>query len=67
MSRRLSQEEFENKVKQMYGNDYEVIGKYINKRSQIELIHKCGYTFSPYAGGFCKGKLNVQCVTNQQN
>ena len=31
MSRRLSQEEFENKVKQMYGDDYEVIGKYITK------------------------------------
>lgn len=78
MSRRLSQEEFENKVKQMYGDDYEVIGKYINKRSQIELIHKCGYTFSPYAGGFLQGKikcpmcnqstkLNTEIVKNKIN
>lgn len=41
----LSQEEFIEKVKLKYGDDYIVLGNYINNREKVLIKHKCGLEF----------------------
>lgn len=41
-SRRKTQEEFENEVAEMYGDEYIVIGQYINCKTRLKIKHNCG-------------------------
>lgn len=46
MPKRLTQEEFEQRVLEKLGTDYKVLGQYKNKDTKIEMIHYvCGNTF----------------------
>ena len=40
MSRRLSQEEFIQRVKEIYNDEFEVIDNYINSKTKIRFRHK---------------------------
>lgn len=41
----LTQENFVDKVRLKYGNDYIVLGEYINNKTKILIKHKCGEEF----------------------
>ena len=45
MSRNLTQDEYEEKVFDKHGDDFKIIGIYINGRTKIKVRHKCGYEF----------------------
>lgn len=45
MSKQLTTDDFKNKMYVQHGNDFEVIGKYINARTKIRVKHKCGFDF----------------------
>lgn len=52
---KLTQEEFENRVKELVGNEYLVVGKYTNTDNDVLLKHnidECGYTYQVRAGNF---------------
>ena len=46
MSKKFTTEEFKRKMFNQHGNDYEVLGEYINGRTKILIRHKCGYEFT---------------------
>lgn len=44
MAKRKTHEEFVEQLKKMYGNEYEILGEYLNDRTKILVRHnKCGY------------------------
>ncbi|WP_260989051.1 DUF2726 domain-containing protein [Bacillus sp. DE0042] len=43
--RRISHEEFIDRVKTVQGDSFEIIGKYVNRRTKIEVKHKCGFVY----------------------
>jgi hypothetical protein len=46
MPRRMTQEEFEERVLESLGSDYKVLGQYINKDTKILMKHyACGNVF----------------------
>lgn len=67
MPRRLTQEEFEERVFNKLGPDYKVLGKYINKETKIEIKHYlCGNTFLKRPGDIMmKGSGCPYCNGNQ--
>lgn len=43
---RMSQENFAKRMQQKHGNEYEILGKYINAKTKIKFLHRnCGRTF----------------------
>lgn len=56
-NKRLSQEEFVEKVKSIYFDEYEVIGQYITGRDKISIKHNCGCIFNPVAKSFLNKKV----------
>ncbi|MCF0124723.1 MAG: hypothetical protein HUJ68_03025 [Clostridia bacterium] len=46
MPRRKTQQEFEEEVLIKLGKDYKVLGKYVNNKTKVEMIHYvCGNVF----------------------
>ena len=49
ISQTKTHEEFVKEIKEKYGNEYEVLGKYINRKTKILVRHNCGKCkFSKY-------------------
>jgi ribulose bisphosphate carboxylase small subunit len=45
-NKKLSTEQFKKEIKEKLGDEYKVIGEYVNNKTKIELLHKkCGKTF----------------------
>lgn len=60
--RRLSQSDYEAKVKAQVGDEYTVIGKYINMRTKIKMKHnKCGHIYEVRAESFLGGDRCPYC------
>ena len=61
-----TQEQFEEEVRQLGENEYEVIGTYINNRTKIEIKHKkCGYIYEVLPSAFLQGKRCPKCARNK--
>lgn len=55
-------ETFKEKVKEMYGNEYEVLGNYIDSQTKIKMKHiKCNYTYEVKPNNFINGRQCPNC------
>jgi len=55
-------EEFVREVFDLVGDEYEVLGKYINAKTSVQMQHnKCGYVFEMRAGTFISGARCPKC------
>ena len=52
---------FVQEVHQKHGDDYEVLGKYINSRTKITVRHKCGHTFETLPSNLLFAKNGKGC------
>jgi very-short-patch-repair endonuclease len=69
---KLSQEQFEERFYDEFGNDYEVIGNYLNNRTPVEIKHNCGCEFTIIPSNafgrkqcncpVCYSKMNHHCI-----
>lgn len=60
-------EEFIREIKNKYGNEYEILGKYINAHSKILVRHnECGHEWSVRPASFLRGSGCPLCAGNQQ-
>lgn len=59
--KKLTQEQFENKVKEHHGSDIKILGKYINKRTKIKAYHSCGYIWEVSPDSLMSGHGCPQC------
>lgn len=56
ISIQLTHEEYERKIQKVHGDEYNILGKYKNSRSNIKVKHiKCGKTFYPNARNLARG------------
>jgi DNA-directed RNA polymerase subunit RPC12/RpoP len=56
-------ESFKNKVQNQVGNEYEVLGEYINSRTKIKMKHnKCGHEWEVFPSVFNNGKRCPKCA-----
>ena len=59
---RDTQEEFENKVKELVKNEYSVLGKYNNQSTKILIRHnKCGHEWKVAPNAFLRGSRCPKC------
>lgn len=57
MAKKFTDNIFRNKVKEIYGEEYEVIGKYTGNKNNIEIKHNvCGKSYFPKPNDFLRGK-----------
>ena len=62
MSKKLTQEEFVQKVNEKYNSKYEVVGEYINAKTPIKIKHKsCGIVFERTPNSITSKGKNVFC------
>ena len=57
----LSQEDFERKVKEKYGDDYIILSKYTGLKNKIKVRHKCGNIFEIIAESLLYENKNGGC------
>lgn len=63
---RKSQEQFENDVKNLKGDEYSVMGEYIDSKTKIKMLHnKCGRDFNIFPSWFLQGYGCTHC-TNEE-
>lgn len=68
MPRRKTHEEFTKEVFELVGDEYEVIGEYKNKRTNIKMKHSiCGKTYEVLTESFLKGKRCSFCSMSQKD
>lgn len=59
----ISQEEFENKVKDIHKDNIKIIGKYRGYKEKVKIQHTpCGRIFDTYAGDLLQGKSCRYCA-----
>ncbi|PGW27102.1 hypothetical protein [Bacillus cereus] len=64
-SKRLTTEQFKEKVYKLVGEEYEVLGEYQNNNKKIKMRHnKCDREYNVYPSNFLSGKRCVECVGN---
>jgi len=62
MTRRKTHEEFVSEVKALVGDEYTVLGTYVNKRTKIDIHHEgCGKTNPVTPDGFLSGSRCPNC------
>lgn len=60
--RKLSHEEFCQRVKEVHGDEYDVLGRYVNRRTKITVRHnKCGTIWDVSPWPFTKGHGCPKC------
>ena len=60
--KRLSHKEFIQRTRQQHGDDIEILGEYINKRTKILVRHVCGYTWQTNPATLWKGHGCPKCA-----
>lgn len=66
---RLSQEDFSKKVFDIYGNDYIIIGEYVNSLTKIRVRHNsltCNHEWDTSSSNFFKGNGCPKCGCKRQ-
>ncbi|MCC4389143.1 PDDEXK family nuclease [Limosilactobacillus reuteri] len=62
MPKRLSHQEYCEKIKRILGDDYRVVDKFVNTRTPITILHnKCGQKLTKKAGSFLEGHGCAYC------
>lgn len=62
MAKKKTTEEFKKEVYDKVGNEYEVLGEYINSSTHIKMKHsKCGYIYPVVPNSFLRGSRCPQC------
>lgn len=61
---KISHEEFIDRVKTVQGNSFELIEKYVNRRTKIEVKHKCGYVYKTLPETLTSGHGCPKCSGN---
>lgn len=62
MSKKLTQEEFEEKFDKLYHNKFNVIGRYQNAKTPVEIqCINCGYIFAQTPNHYDKGNTRCPC------
>jgi len=65
MAKKMGHKDFVEKVFQLSGDEYTVLGKYINSRTKITFKHNtCGSTFEMSPSHFVRGQRCIQCNKN---
>jgi DNA-directed RNA polymerase subunit RPC12/RpoP len=59
--RKKTHEEFVKEVYELVGNEYEVLGEYVNARTKIYLKHTCGDKFYMRPNNFLNGQRCPKC------
>ena len=61
-----TQDQFENKIKELYGNEFTVVGEYVNNHTKIKMKHnKCDFEWDVLPRDIIhkhSGALNVICL-----
>ncbi|AGK54891.1 hypothetical protein [Bacillus sp. 1NLA3E] len=60
-SKKDTKESFEAKLLKKRGNEYELIGEYINSWTIVELVHKCGYVWNVTPSNVLNGQNCPRC------
>jgi very-short-patch-repair endonuclease/mRNA-degrading endonuclease RelE of RelBE toxin-antitoxin system len=62
---RKTTEKFKKEVYELVGNEYTVLGEYINNKTKIKMKHnKCGYIYKVMPSNFLTGKRCSKCQWN---
>ncbi|EGT3618567.1 hypothetical protein FJ641_04030 [Clostridium perfringens] len=56
--------EFKREIYELYGNEYEVLGEYINAMTKILVKHKCGYKWNVIPSNLLRGQGCPKCAGN---
>lgn len=70
MSKQLTTDEFKRRMYNQHGDDYEVLGEYVNGRTKISLRHKCGFEFlsrPDYIVSVPRGRGCAVCSNNYRS
>lgn len=54
-------EDFKKEVYQLVGNEYEIVGEYINNKTKIKIKHNCGYEYETKPNLFLNGCRCPKC------
>lgn len=66
-NQRKTHEKFVAEVKDLVGNEYEIIGRYINTGTKIEIKHnECGYKYPVTPNKFLNGRRCPECANKQR-
>ena len=57
----ISQEEFENEVKELFNGEYEVIGKYLGRHKKVLIKHSCNFIWGITPSNLLIGKGCPKC------
>lgn len=64
-SKRITTEQFKDRVYKLVGEEYEVLGDYKNNRTKIKIRHnKCGREYDVYPTNFVRERRCGECVGN---
>ena len=67
MGKQKTHEEFVQQVFNLVGDEYEVIGKYINARTKIKMKHKiCNHEYDIFPNNFLSGDRCAKCFGNKR-
>jgi hypothetical protein len=62
---KINSKEFKNRILEMVGNEYTVLGEYTNTQTKIEVKHNlCGNIYMVTPANFCNGKRCPKCAGN---
>lgn len=61
MSKILTTESFKQRVFNLYGDEYTVIGEYHGAHEKIEILHKCGYSYFAAPTNILNGRKCPKC------
>lgn len=65
MARKKTHKEFVEEVRLMYGDEYKVLGRYVNSKTKIKILHtKCGNEYDVEPNSFLKGHGCSFCFGN---
>lgn len=61
-NKKYTTETFKEKVYQMYGEEYKVLGEYVNSQTKIKIKHnKCGFEYDVKPNNFINGRQCPNC------
>ena len=58
----ISQEEFENEVRELFNGEYKVVGKYLGRHKKVLMKHSCGFIWGTTPSNLLAGKGCPKCA-----
>ena len=63
---RMNTSQFKKRVYDKYGDEYKVVGKYVNSGAKIAIKHKCGYQWNVNPNNFLRGKSHCPACRSKR-